>query len=203
MKIILASNNPGKLKELQSLLSGLNIQLINQKEMGVDEIEETGLSFVENALIKARHAAKLTSLPAIADDSGLSVPALGGLPGIYSARYASHNQNSEKNIEKLLNEMTLFEGSDRDAMFHCVLVLMLHPKDPVPLIAEGHWHGTIAHKKIGSNGFGYDPIFYLPNKNKTAAELSASGKNKMSHRGMAMRDFLKKIPEKLKQRDET
>lgn len=197
MKIVLASNNAGKVREFKSLLQNLKLDVIPQAELGVPEIEETGLTFVENAIIKARHAAKLTGLPALADDSGLVVPALQGAPGIYSSRFAGLDATSKNNIEKLLKDMQSIPNEERHAHFYCVLVFMLHEKDPAPLICDGKWNGIILDKTQGEEGFGYDPIFYVPSENKTAAELPLTTKNTLSHRGNALQTLLKRLPEKL------
>lgn len=197
MKIVLASNNQGKIRELNALLNTLAIEVIPQAELGVNEIEETGVTFVENALLKARHAAQMTGLPAIADDSGLNVYALKGAPGIYSARYAGLPSNAQANINKLLAEMQSIPDDKRQAYFYCLLVFISHPNDPTPLICDGKWHGTILHEQKGGEGFGYDPIFFVPNENKTAAELPLAIKNKISHRGIALQQLLKQLPQKI------
>jgi XTP/dITP diphosphohydrolase len=197
MKIVFASNNAGKIRELQSLLTPFHIIVSPQTELGVDEIAETGLTFVENAIIKARHASKVTGLPAIADDSGLSVPALNGAPGIYSARYAGTPTNSAANIQKLLSAMDQLPETKRTASFQCVLVYLADALDPTPLICHGVWHGTILTKARGEEGFGYDPIFYVPTENKSAAELPLDIKNQLSHRGKALRMLMEKLHEKL------
>lgn len=197
MKVVLASNNKGKISELQSLLQPFEIELIPQGDLGVGEVAETGLTFVENAIIKARYACEKTGLPAIADDSGLSVPALNGAPGIYSARYAGEDGNAANNIRKLLAAMQELPESSRDASFQCVLVYLSHALDPTPLICHGIWHGTVLLKPHGSKGFGYDPIFYVPSENKSAAELTQETKNKLSHRGKALRLLIQKLHEKL------
>ena len=197
MKIVLASNNQNKLQELNALIRKLPIKLVSQAAFNVSEIEETGLTFVENALIKARHASRTTGLPAIADDSGLVVSALNGAPGIYSARYAGDNATSHDHIKKLLAELKDIPDQDRHAYFYCVLVCLLCEQDPIPLICDGKWHGSISHQIKGNKGFGYDPVFYIPSKKKTAAQLSLTIKNKMSHRGMALQQLLHRLPEKL------
>jgi XTP/dITP diphosphohydrolase len=197
MKVVLASNNAGKIREFNELLKDLNIEIIPQAELGVEEIEETGLSFIENALIKARHASSVTGLPALADDSGLAVNALNGAPGIYSARYAGEEANATNNIIKLLADLKTFPDDKRQAQFHCVLAFMLHEKDPTPLICDGMWAGTILHEPSGKDGFGYDPIFYVPSMKQSAAELPLEIKNKISHRGLAIQTLLKLLPEKL------
>jgi XTP/dITP diphosphohydrolase len=197
MKIVLASNNKGKVREFQEILQDLNIELIPQSALDIPDVEETGLTFIENAILKARHAAKLSGLPAIADDSGLAVKALHGAPGIYSARYAGLPSNSNQNIQKLLHEMQSIPKDQRQAQFHCVLAFLSHADDPTPLITDGIWRGTILAAPRGEGGFGYDPIFFLENENKTAAELPAPVKNKISHRGIALQSFIKLMPEKL------
>ncbi|MBU3022062.1 RdgB/HAM1 family non-canonical purine NTP pyrophosphatase [Aestuariibacter sp. A3R04] len=190
-KIVLASGNAGKVKEFTRLFSERNVTVIPQKELGVTEVPETGTTFVENAIIKARHAARETGLPAIADDSGLVVNALGGAPGIYSARYAGEDALDTDNVQKLLT--TLSNNQDRRAHFFCMLVFMRHKDDPVPLISEGYWHGTIAHEVSGTGGFGYDPVFHVPSHHCTAAELDRQVKNAISHRGQAMTFLLEKM----------
>lgn len=197
MKVVLASNNSGKIKELNELLKKYNIHLISQAELGVKEIEETGLSFIENAILKARHASQITKLPALADDSGLAVDILHGEPGIYSARYAGVKVTDKDNINKLLDKLKGVPKEKRKASFHCALVFMAHAADPTPLVCEGTWFGVIASTPVGENGFGYDPIFYVPSENKTAAELSADKKNKLSHRGIALQYLIKMLPEKI------
>ncbi|VVC74753.1 dITP/XTP pyrophosphatase [Aquicella siphonis] len=197
MKVVLASNNPGKVGEFQELLKNLPIDLLPQSELGIDEAEETGLSFVENAIIKARHAAQAAGLPAIADDSGLAVDALNGAPGIYSARYAGKNAAAQDNIHKLLLDLENVPEEKRTASFHCVLVFMAHALDPTPLICQGKWSGMILRAPQGGNGFGYDPVFYVPAEKKSAAELPNQVKNKISHRGIALQSLLKMLPDKL------
>lgn len=195
MKIILASNNAGKIKELQALLNPQQFTVIAQAELGIQDAEETGQTFVENALIKARHATHLTNLPAIADDSGLVVPVLNGAPGIYSARYAGEETNSHDNIQKLLAELKNVPAEKREAYFYCALVLMQHEDDPTPIICTGKWKGKILSAPQGTEGFGYDPIFYVPSENKTAAELPLAIKNRISHRGIALQSLIKQIAE--------
>lgn len=185
MKLILASSNQGKLAELRALL-GAGYALHPQSEFGVADAEETGLSFIENAILKARHAARATGLPALADDSGLCVDALHGAPGLYSARYAGAHGDSETNIDKLLRELDGVDDADRSARFVCVLALVRHADDPMPLIAEGIWEGRILHERQGDNGFGYDPVFFSPAHGCSAAELPAEVKNRDSHRGIAL-----------------
>ncbi len=186
MKVVFASNNAGKMTELHALLPETAIELIPQSALGVNDIEETGATFIENALLKARHACAHTKLPAIADDSGLVVAALNGAPGIYSARYAGEKASSPDNIKKLLHVMKNIPDEKRDAYFYCALVFMQHATDPTPLICEGRWFGKILYAPQGDDGFGYDPIFFVSEENKTAAELTLSLKNKISHRGQAL-----------------
>ncbi len=186
MKIVLATGNPGKVKELSTLLAQLNINIIPQSEFNFPEAIEDGLSFVENAIIKARHAAKHTRLPAIADDSGIEVDYLQGQPGIYSARFAGKNANATDNNHKLLTALKGVPKDKRTARFHCSLVFIRHQSDPSPIIAEGVWHGSILEDFQGESGFGYDPIFYVPTHNCSAAQLSDKQKNQISHRGQAL-----------------
>jgi len=197
-QLVLASSNAGKVAELQSLLADQGIEVLPQTQFGVPDADETGLSFIENAILKARHAAKLTGLPAIADDSGLAVPALGGAPGIYSARYAAMHHavadgetKDAANIRFLLQQMAAQD--DRRAEFHCVLALVQHAEDPVPLIAHGRWAGHISRQVQGEGGFGYDPVFWLAELQKTAAELSKAEKSQRSHRGQALRLLLAQL----------
>jgi len=197
MKIVLASSNTGKIKEFDQLLRPFQIELVTQSELGVHDIEESGLSFVENAILKARHAAKITGLPAIADDSGLAVHALRGAPGIYSARYAGNTATATDNITKLLHELKNVPDEKRSASFHCLLVFMSDALDPTPIICEGKWQGMILREPKGSNGFGYDPLFYVPSENKTAAELSSNVKNTISHRGKALQCLVKQLKDKI------
>jgi XTP/dITP diphosphohydrolase len=193
MRVVLASNNHGKINEMNALLTGLNIEIIAQGRLGVSPINETGLSFIENALLKARNACQVTGLAAIADDSGLIVPALNGAPGIYSARYAGKNASSADNINKLLKEMAHLDKKHCAAYFHCCIVYLAHSSDPTPIICEGQWHGTITHEQRGHEGFGYDPIFYLEKLTKTASELSLEVKNKHSHRSAALQVLKRKL----------
>lgn len=185
-KIVLATANPGKLRELQAVLAGLDFEIVPQSAFGVLEAEETGLTFIENALLKARNAALYTGLPALADDSGLAVDALGGVPGIYSARYAGAGAGDRANIGKLLAELEGVPAERRTARFVCVLALLHHPADPTPLICQGSWEGTILTEPRGEGGFGYDPIFFVPGEQRTAAELEPAVKNQISHRGQAL-----------------
>jgi XTP/dITP diphosphohydrolase len=192
-KVVLASSNKGKLVELQTILDQRDVQLFPQSEFSVSDADETGLSFVENALIKARHACLSTGLPAIADDSGIEVDALKGEPGIYSARYAgSHGPEADiDNNAKLLRELENIAEADRTARFQCVIAYMRHAKDPMPLICQGTWEGRILFKEEGENGFGYDSLFYVPSHSCASAKLDAVTKNAISHRGQALTQLLK------------
>jgi XTP/dITP diphosphohydrolase len=196
MKIVFASHNAGKIREITALLTPLNIQIISSAELGITDIAETGLTFVENALIKARHASQHCGLPAIADDSGLEVQALQGGPGIYSARYAGEKASAKDCINKLLSEMQAIPDNKRQANFHCTLVYLNHAADPVPLICEGDWHGVILKQPQGDDGFGYDPIFFDPKEQCSAAELPLDKKNRLSHRGQALRMLVTQLPRK-------
>ncbi len=196
-KIIFASHNAGKIHELETLLTHVNIDIIPQQTMNVADIPETGLTFVENAILKARHASAQTGLPAIADDSGLDVFALKGEPGIFSARYAGDKATSKDNIQKLLANMTHLSGVERHAAFHCVLVYLNHPEDPMPLICQGSWQGSILTIPTGEQGFGYDPVFYDSTYQCSAAELSIETKNKISHRGQALQKLLALLSHKM------
>ena len=194
-KIVLASSNQGKLREFKQILSAKNFELVPQSTFNFVDADETGLSFVENAIIKARHASELTGLPSLADDSGIEVDALQGRPGIYSARYAqvqdpSADQDKENN-KKLLLELAGVPESLRTARFQCVIVFMRHAQDPTPLICQGSWEGQILSEESGVNGFGYDPLFFVPSHNCTSAELSKEIKNDLSHRGEALRGLMK------------
>jgi len=182
---VLASDNQGKLAEIRSLLAGAGIEVVAQREWGLSSPEETGSTFVENAILKARHAACATGLPAIADDSGLAVDALSGAPGIHSARYAGDDASDVENLSKLLAALADVPAGQRQARFHCVLVAMRSGDDPAPVIAHGDWRGEIATGASGTNGFGYDPIFYVRGLNATAAEMPNDVKNRLSHRGQA------------------
>ncbi len=194
---VLASNNKGKLAELQALFdtANLGVKLSTQGEFNIDDAEETGLSFVENAIIKARHASRISGLPAIADDSGLCVPVLGNAPGIYSARFAGTHGDDRANNLKLLNELKPHhdKGEPVPAFFACVLALVLHADDPLPIIAQGLWHGEILPQIRGENGFGYDPVFFIPELDKTSAELDKATKNAISHRGRALKALLAQL----------
>lgn len=193
MKVTLASSNKGKLAEFQQLLSGLNFDVVPQSEFQVPDAIENGLSFVENAIIKARHASKLTGLPAIADDSGLEVDFLNGAPGIYSSRFSGENATDEKNNQRLLSLLQEAEENERTARFQCLLVYMRHPEDPTPIICQCTWEGLITLSPDGENGFGYDPLFYIPEFGCTSAQLEKTQKNKVSHRGKAMAQLLEKL----------
>lgn len=197
-KVILASNNQGKLKELQETLSGLKLELISQSEFDFPEALEDGLSFVENAIIKARHAAQQTGLPAIADDSGLEVDALNGEPGIYSARYAgtnlSRDENDAANNRLLLKNLKDIPSEERTARFQCVIAFMRSANDPMPLICQGTWEGSILFEEKGEFGFGYDSVFYVPDHDCASAELSPEIKNTLSHRYQAIQDLLNRWP---------
>ena len=192
-KIVLASGNAGKLREFQQLLSGCGFEVIPQSDFKVTNAEETGTTFVENAIIKARHACQQTGLPAIADDSGIEVDALNGRPGVYSARYAGEHANDEKNNEKLLTELKNIPTEKRTARYHAVLAYMRHADDPTPILCHGTWEGIILTELRGENGFGYDPLFFVPSHNCTSAELDKAEKNRISHRGKAMQQLLEKI----------
>ncbi|MFP1753154.1 XTP/dITP diphosphatase [Lonsdalea quercina] len=189
-KVVLATGNAGKVRELADLLADFGLDIVAQTELGVDSAEETGLTFIENAILKARHAARATGLPAIADDSGLAVDALAGAPGIYSARYAGEDADDRQNLNKLLEAMQDVPDDQRTARFHCVLVFLMHADDPTPLVCHGSWQGTLAREPAGSGGFGYDPIFFVPDAGVTAAELTRSEKLSRSHRGKALRQLL-------------
>jgi XTP/dITP diphosphohydrolase len=194
-KIVLATSNRGKVAEMLPLLAGLDITLITQTELGVSDAIEDGHTFVENALIKARHASEKTSLPAIADDSGLIVDALNGAPGLISAHYAGVHGDSKGNITKVLAELEGVPKEKRSARFYSLIVMLQHPKDPQPIIAEGIWEGEILTFPRGENGFGYDPIFYVPQHQCSAAELPHDIKNMISHRGQALATLRKKLLE--------
>jgi XTP/dITP diphosphohydrolase len=185
-KVVLATNNAGKAKELNAMLGGLDMEVVSQASLGVPEAEETGLTFIENAILKARNAAAHTTLPAIADDSGLEVDALEGAPGIHSARFAGPKADDQANLKKLLEAMQDVPDIGRSARFRCVIVYLKHANDPAPLVTEGVWEGSILLAPKGSNGFGYDPVFWVPEKGCSSAELPAEVKNQLSHRGQAL-----------------
>ena len=186
-QIVLASGNPGKVREINQLLAGLGLQVCPQSEFGVEEAEETGLTFVENAILKARNAAQHTGLPAIADDSGLEVDALQGAPGIRSARYAGPGASDRDNLEKLLEAIKDVPEEGRTARFQCLMVYMRHALDPTPVICQGSWEGRILFEPRGDGGFGYDPVFFVPTHGCSSAELPPETKNALSHRGQALR----------------
>ena len=193
-KIVLATGNQGKLREFAQLLAPLKIDIVSQADLDVVEAEETGLSFVENAIIKARNASHQTGLAAIADDSGIEVDALRGAPGIYSSRYAGSSASDEENVAALLSALKDVPASERSARFQCVIVFMRHAEDPTPLIFQGSWQGQIMTEALGEGGFGYDPIFFVPETDCSAAELSSEQKHAISHRGQAMRQFIEEFP---------
>ncbi len=192
--LVLATGNPGKVNELANMLSPLNINVLPQSDFNVGEVAETGTTFVENAIIKARHAAKITGMPAIADDSGLEVDGLNGAPGVYSARFAGESASDQDNIDKLLNELA--DNQNRKARFWCVLVLMRHADDPTPLICSASWEGEITQTQNGEGGFGYDPVFFVKEQNCTSAELTKEQKNAVSHRGQALKKLLLELQSK-------
>ena len=192
-EIVLATGNLGKVREINELLAGSGVHAQPQSQFGVMEAEETGLTFVENALIKARNASLHTGLPAIADDSGLEVDALDGAPGIHSSRYAGHAATDRDNVEKLLTNLADVPESRRTARFQCVMVYLRHAADPTPLICQASWEGRILTAPRGSNGFGYDPVFHVPTHDCSSAELPAEIKNKLSHRGQALRQLVERL----------
>jgi len=187
--IILATSNAGKIAELQALLSP--IECISQQSLGINDAEETGLSFVENAIIKARHASMQSGQPALADDSGLVVQALNGQPGIYSARFAGPTATDAENIDRLLSKLSHTPTNERHAFFYCAIALLMHADDPTPLIATGMLHGVITQERAGEQGFGYDPVFYLSSHKCTLAQLPAAEKNKISHRALALQQLVR------------
>lgn len=189
-KVVLASGNKKKLAELQTLLRDCSVEVVPQSQLGIDDAVEDGLSFIENAIIKARHAAKLSGLPAIADDSGIAVDALGGAPSIYSARFAGAHGDDAANNRKLLQVLENVPEEKRTAQFHCVLVFVRHAEDPVPVVCHGVWHGTILFAPRGENGFGYDPLFWVESHQCSSAELPPEEKNRISHRAQAMQLLL-------------
>ena len=190
---MLASNNPGKVKEVNELLADTVFHILPQSEFDVVEAEETGLTFVENAILKARNAARYTNHPVIADDSGIEVIALKGRPGIYSARYAGIDASDEDNLNKLIEDIKPLDKADRNARFVCSMVFLRHAEDPTPLISQGVWDGVVITEPRGRNGFGYDPMFYVPTHDCTSAELSPEIKNQISHRGQALTNLIKQI----------
>lgn len=194
-RIVLATGNQGKVREMADLLSDFGFDVLAQSEFKVSEVAETGTTFIENAIIKARHAAKETGLPAIADDSGLEVDFLKGAPGIYSARYAGEGASDQQNLEKLLDAMQGVPEPERTARFHCVLVLMRHENDPTPIVCHGKWEGSILTQAQGDNGFGYDPVFYVPEHKCASAELEPARKKQLSHRGKALKQLFSTLAE--------
>ena len=194
-QLVLASGNPGKLRELSAILGELGYQLHAQSEFEVEEVAETGTTFVENAIIKARHAAALTGLPALADDSGIEVDALDGAPGVYSARFSGADADDAANNALLVDKLRDIPATQRTARYRAVIVLMRHAADPSPLICEGSWEGMIQLEPAGEGGFGYDPYFFLPDRGCTSAQLSASEKNRLSHRGTAVEELKRKLNE--------
>ena len=189
-RIVLASNNAGKVREINQLLSAQQIQIIPQQEFNIPEVEETGLTFVENAILKARNAAHHSGLPAIADDSGIEVDALQGAPGIYSARFAGPGCSDQENNRKLLTELQKIPETERTARFQCLMVYLRHSNDPTPIICQGTWEGRILFQPQGEGGFGYDPLFLVPEKNCSSAQLPPEAKNRLSHRGQALQRML-------------
>jgi len=189
-KIVLASNNPGKVREINQMLAGLHLSVVPQSDFEVTEAEETGLTFVENAILKARNAARFTQLAAIADDSGLEVDALHGAPGIYSARYAGKGAGDKANLLKLLEDIKSVPEEKRAARFQCAMVYLRHEFDPTPIICQGTWEGRILHAPVGEHGFGYDPVFFVPTHNCSSAQLPPETKNALSHRGQALRKLV-------------
>jgi len=185
--LVLASSNPGKVREINQMLAGLDLSVVPQSDFKVIDAEETGLTFIENALLKARNATRHTGLPAIADDSGIEVDYLNGAPGIYSARYAGKNASDEQNLRRLLDDLVGIPEAERTARFQCLMVYLRHEFDPTPVICQGTWEGRILLEPRGANGFGYDPIFFVPTHNCSSAELPPEVKNKLSHRGQALR----------------
>jgi XTP/dITP diphosphohydrolase len=188
--ILLASGNKGKVNELKEMLAPLGLNVVQQSEFNVEEVPETGTTFVENAIIKARHASRVTGLPCIADDSGLEVAALNGAPGIYSSRFAGEDATDGTNIDKLLSQLDGIEENKRQARFVCVLVFMRHADDPTPIICQGSWDGVISTQRQGEHGFGYDPVFFQPQLNLAAAQLNPEQKHSLSHRGKALRQLM-------------
>ena len=195
-KIVLASGNKKKLKELSQILNNFSITLTPQSEFEVEDAIEDGLTFVENAIKKARHACQQTGLPSIADDSGIEVDWLNGQPGIYSARYAGENASDEDNLQKLLASMKDVPENQRTARYQCVIVFMRHATDPTPIICQAHWQGRLLDHKVGDGGFGYDPVFFCEQQNKTAAQMSAEEKANISHRGLALAKFQQQFSER-------
>ena len=195
-QIVLASGNAGKLREFNQVLSALDFEVLPQSQFDVGEVEETGLSFVENAILKARHVSQISGLPALADDSGLEVDALNGAPGIYSARYSGEGATDSRNNAKLLEQLANVPETERSARFQCLLVYLRHPEDPTPLICQGTWEGRILRAPRGGNGFGYDPLFWVPESQCSSAELAPAQKNLLSHRGQAVAKFVHKLKQR-------
>ena len=194
-EIVLATGNANKVKEIDAMLKTLGITVIPQSKYRVCDAEETGTTFVENAIIKARNASLQTGLPAIADDSGIEVDVLNGEPGVYSSRFSGPNSDDAKNLDKLINCIKPFEPESRTARYWCIMVYMRHAKDPTPIICQACWEGLLITEKRGMNGFGYDPVFFIPELQKTAAEISLEEKNSMSHRAKALKLLLNKLSE--------
>ena len=192
-RVVLATSNPGKVREFQILLAPMGLEIISQSDLGVSSPEETGLTFIENALIKARHAARMTGLPAIADDSGLVVPALNGMPGLYSARYAGLNASDGENVVRLLNDMAMLSDHDRIGYYLCAMTLITQPTDPAPVIAQAGWPGRIGFEPKGTGGCGYDPIFIPEGSDRTAAEMDPDVKNAQSHRALATAALIQQL----------
>jgi XTP/dITP diphosphohydrolase len=193
-RLVVATGNPGKLAEIREVLADTGIELVSQRELGIADADETGSTFVENALLKARQATRLSGLPALADDSGLIVDALGGAPGLISAHYAGVLHDSARNIDKLLRELEGVPPEKRGARFHSVIVVLRSADDPAPLIVEGTWHGRILETPRGSGGFGYDPVFHDPTRGMSAAEMVPTLKNRLSHRGQALHALRERLP---------
>ncbi|MEL0659565.1 XTP/dITP diphosphatase [Psychromonas arctica] len=196
-KWVLATGNQGKVKEMSELLNSFSIEVLPQSQFNVPDVPETGTTFIENAIIKARHASKLTGLPAIADDSGLEVDFLNGQPGIYSARYAGETATDQDNIDKLLNKLEGINPEQRKARFQCVLVYLRHALDPTPIICQGTWEGSITESVEGKNGFGYDPVFWVESEQSTSAQLDKQRKSELSHRGKALTQLVNLLKEQL------
>ncbi len=192
-RTVLASNNPCKLREIQAMLDPQRYLLVAQSDLQIGEIAETGTTFVENAIIKARHAARESGCCALADDSGIEVDALQGAPGVHSARYAGNHASDASNNEKLLAELAGIPDHERSARFHCVIVYMRHALDPVPILCQGAWEGRILHEAMGDNGFGYDPLFYVPTHGCSSAQLDPAEKNRISHRGQALQKLIRAL----------
>lgn len=196
-KWVLATGNQGKVREMSELLNSFSIEVLPQSQFNVPEVPETGTTFVENAIIKARHAAKITGLPAIADDSGLEVDFINGQPGIYSARFAGERATDQDNNEKLLNKLSGISSEQRSARFQCVLVYMRHALDPTPIICQGTWEGSIVESPQGENGFGYDPLFWVDSDKCTSAQLTKQRKSELSHRGQALAQLVSLLKKQL------